>query len=95
MSTTFKLPLATLLAVNGKYLRDVLMSDGEKVYRYASMSAETAPPIRLTSTHSIADGFHRLAAAQIRGDKEVLCISVDVPHSQRGLTDAGKHERGL
>jgi len=74
MRTTFKLPLELLLLANVRYLRHAPAErDFDKVERYAAMSAETAPAIRVRKDSTVADGMHRLMAAKIRGDKEVLC----------------------
>ena len=94
---TFKAKTAALLAVNGKYLKHLLLDkvEREKVERYKSMPASTAAPIRVNSYNDILDGYHRLAAAMLRRDEFCLCIDESIPFSTRGLTDAGKAERGI
>jgi hypothetical protein len=46
-----------------------------KALTYSKLPADTAPPIDTilkNGVYEVANGFHRLAAAYIRGDKEVL-----------------------
>jgi uncharacterized ParB-like nuclease family protein len=46
-----------------------------KVLEYAKLPADTYPPIDVIAIeggkYEVAHGFHRLAAAWVRGDKEV------------------------
>ena len=73
---TFSITLASLLDANSAgFLRHVETCDGDKVRLYASLPAATAPPVRVRCDGRIADGWHRLAAARMRGDKSVLCCS--------------------
>jgi hypothetical protein len=54
------------------YLRD---SD---VTRYASMSKDTAPPIKISYGRTVRDGNHRLASARARGDQVIKAVGHDI-----------------
>ncbi len=72
---TFQVSLELLLFANSAFLRHVETIDKMLVEKYATMPAETQPPIRVKRNLRIVDGYHRLAAAKKRGDVDVCCCS--------------------
>ncbi len=74
LKRTFVVKLSDIIAANASgYFRHVERADSAKVALYASLPACTAPPIRVKKNLQIRDGWHRVAAAKVRGDVDVLC----------------------
>lgn len=66
--------VTTLERSNGGY-GDALSQ--EKIARYLTMPAETAPPIVIETNRQIFDGHHRFAVAKLRGLTEVEVVLRD------------------
>jgi hypothetical protein len=74
LKRTFTVPLADIIAANHPgFLQHVERNGAGKVALYASLPACTAPPVRVRRNLRIGDGWHRVAAARLRGDVDVLC----------------------
>jgi len=74
MLEPFPIDVALLCMVNAQAIAGHMQRELTRVLQYAALPAHTAPPIWINGKLELGDGTHRLCAAQLRGDRTILCF---------------------